>query len=60
MNHVWVRLALYTLATGAAAMGFGHFDAEAGTLTLNLNEIAMAVAGAGIFNAAVFAKWGVK
>ena len=43
-----------------AAAGLGTFDATAGTLTLNLNDIATAVAGAGAVNAIVFAIWGKK
>lgn len=60
MNAVYVRMALYTIAVMAAAAGFGTFDATAGTLTLNLNEMAAAIAAAGALNGAVFAVWGKK
>lgn len=60
MNPVYVRMALYTLAVMAASAGFGTFDAAAGTLTLNLNEMAAAIAAAGLVNGAVFAVWGKK
>jgi hypothetical protein len=60
VNPVYIRIALYTLATAATAAGLGTFDAEAGTLTLNLNDIAAAIAGAGFVNGAVFAIWGKK
>lgn len=55
-----VRMVIYTVAAFVAAMGFGAFDAEAGTLTLNLGEIAAAVGGAGILNAAVVSIWGKR
>lgn len=60
MNSVYIRMALYTLAVMAASAGFGSFDATAGTLTLNLNEMAAAIAAAGVLNGAVFAVWGKK
>lgn len=60
MNPVYIRLAVYALAGIIAAAGFGTFNPEAGTLTLDLNQIALAVPAALIFVGAVFAKWGTK
>jgi hypothetical protein len=60
MNPTYVRVAIYTVAALAAAAGFGKFDASAGTLTLDLNQIALAVAAGGAVNAAILAKWGKK
>ena len=60
MNPTYIRVAVYTLTAMAASAGLGTFDAEAGTLPLNLNEIATALAGAGVLNGAVFAIWGKK
>lgn len=60
MNPTYVRVAIYTVAALAAAAGFGEFDASAGTLTLNLNEITMAVVAGGALNAAILTKWGKK
>lgn len=60
MNSLTFRMILYTVATMAAAAGFGTFDAEAGTLTLNLNEIAASLAAAGGLNALVVWIWGTK
>lgn len=60
MNPVYIRMTLYTLAAMAAAIGFGTFDAEAGTLTLDLNQIGLALGGAGLVNGAIFAAFGKK
>lgn len=57
---IYIRLAVYAVAGLVAAAGFGTFDAEAGTLTLNLNEIVMALAAGGAISGAVFAKWGKR
>lgn len=60
MNPVYIRVALYVFSSMAAAAGFGTFDAEAGTLTLNLNEVAMALGAGGALSAAIFGIWGTK
>lgn len=60
MTALPIRMVLYTVAVMAAAAGFGTFDAEAGTLTLNLNEIAASLAAAGGLNAFVVWIWGTK
>jgi hypothetical protein len=60
MNPVFIRMVLYTVAMGLVAAGFGTFDAAAGTLTLKLDDIAVALAGAGVLNGLVFWKWGKK
>ena len=60
MNPVYIRVALYVVSSMAAAGGFGTFDPEAGTLTLNLDELALAVGAGGAVSAAVFAIWGKK
>lgn len=60
MNHLPIRMMLYTVAALAAAAGFGTFDPVAGTLTLDMNEIAMSLAAAATVNGLVFWRWGVK
>lgn len=60
MNPVYIRLALYTLAGSLAALGVGTFDAEAGTLTLDLNQMATVLAGSSVVTGVVFAIWGKK
>lgn len=60
MNPVYVRVLFYALAGILASAGFGTFDAEAGTLTLNLDQIGMAAGAALAAAGAVFAKWGTK
>lgn len=60
MNPVYIRMAIYSIAAMFAAAGLGVFDPAAGTLTLHLDDIGMAVAGAGLLNGAVFSLWGKK
>lgn len=60
MNPVYVRVLFYALAGIVASAGFGTFDAEAGTLTLNLDQLGAASAVAVGAAGAVFAKWGTK
>lgn len=60
MKALPIRMALYTGAALVAALGLGQFDAEAGTLTLHLNDIAEALAAAGAVNGLVWWKWGTK
>lgn len=60
MNPVYVRMAVYTVAAMVAALGFGTFNADAGTLTLDLNQIGLALAGAGVLNGALFTAFGKK
>lgn len=60
VNAVYIRMLLYTVAAVVAAVGFGTFDAAKGTLTLNLNEIALAISAAAAANGFVFWKWGKK
>lgn len=60
MNPVYIRVALYVVSSMAAAGGFGTFDPEAGTLTLRLDDVAMALGAGGAISAAVFAVWGKK
>lgn len=60
MNPVYIRLALYTLAGSMAALGVGNFDAASGTLTLDLNQMAIVLAGSSFVTGLVFAIWGKK
>lgn len=60
MNPVYIRMALYTLAGLVTAAGVGTFDAARGTLTFNLDDLALIVAGSGFINGVVFALWGKK
>jgi hypothetical protein len=60
VNPTYIRVALYVLSGMAAAAGFGTFDAEAGTLTLNLNEMALALAASSVVSGVIFGIWGKK
>lgn len=60
MNPVYLRMILYSIAATIAAAGLGVFDPAAGTLTLHLDDIGMAIAGAGLLNGVVFGVWGKK
>lgn len=60
MNPVYIRVAFYALAGFVAAVGFGTFDAEAGTLTLDLDDLSAAVAASSFLSAVVFGLWGKK
>ncbi|MDF3904709.1 MULTISPECIES: hypothetical protein [Paracoccus] len=60
MNPVYLRMALYTLAIVLSSLGIGTFDPEAGTFTIDLEQAAIALAGAGVLNALVFWRWGKK
>lgn len=55
---LFIRMAIYTLAAMAAAMGFGELDHATGKLTLDLEQIAVALASAGVINSAVVWLWG--
>lgn len=43
---VYVRMIIYALAAGAAALGIADFDPVAGTITFDLNSLSLAVGGA--------------
>lgn len=60
MNAVYIRLALYSVAGLVAATGLGTFDAVAGTLTLQLDDLAAALAASSLVTGIVFAVWGKK
>lgn len=60
MNAVYIRVALYMLAAPLAAAGLGTFDPTTGTLTLDLNQLALVLSGSSALTAAVFAVWGKK
>lgn len=60
MNPVYIRLVLYSLAGLVTATGLGTFDAATGTLTLQLDDIAVAVAASGVLTVGVFSVWGKK
>lgn len=60
MNPVYIRMVLYTLAGLLTAAGVGTFDATRGTLTFNLDDLAIIIAGSGLINGVVFAIWGKK
>jgi hypothetical protein len=46
---LFIRMTLYALSAGAAGYGIGSYDADAVTLTLNLDQLATAIGGAGTF-----------
>lgn len=60
MNPVYIRLALYSLAGLAAAAGLGTFDPAAGTLTLQLDDLAAAIGASSVLTGVIFAIWGKK
>lgn len=60
MNPVYLRLAFYSIAAIVAGAGLGDFDPTTGTLTMNLNDLAVALGGAGVLNLAVLHVWGKK
>jgi len=60
MNPVYLRLAFYSVSALLAAIGLAKFDAQAGTLTLNIDTVSSAIAGALAANMAVFKIWGKK
>lgn len=43
---LFIRMALYALSAGAAGYGIGTYDSAAGTLTLNLDQVASIIGGA--------------
>lgn len=60
MNPVYLRLAFYIIAPLVAAVGFGSYDAAAGTLTISVEGLGGAASVTGLLSTAIFAKWGTK
>lgn len=52
---LFVRMALYALSAGMAGYGIGTYDQGAGTFTLQLDQLAEVIAGAGAFVATFIA-----
>lgn len=46
---LFIRMALYALSAGLAGYGIGTYDAGAGTLTFQIDQLAEVIAGAGAF-----------
>ncbi len=46
---LFVRMALYALSAGMAGYGIGTYDAGAGTLTFQIDQLAEVIAGAVAF-----------
>ena len=44
-----IRMALYAVSSFLAGYGYAVYDAEAGTLTLNLDQIATFIVSAAVF-----------
>lgn len=44
-----IRMALYALSAGLAGYGIGTYDTDAGTLTLQLDQMAEVITGAATF-----------
>lgn len=59
-DPVYARIAVYGAAPMIAAAGFGTYDAEAGTLLLDLDQFVTALAVGGSVALNVFQKWGKK
>lgn len=49
MIGLTIRMALYFAGAWVASLGFGSFDAEAGTLTLQLEPLAEFLGGVAVF-----------
>ena len=60
MNPVYIRVILYFLAPVLAMLPGVEYDAATQTVILQLDTIAVGLAGAGVVAAGVFAKWGKK
>ena len=65
MQIVYVRLIAYVLSLlagmlPAAWAGFAAYDAAAGTITISVEGLAVALATAIAGSLAIFKKWGVK
>lgn len=64
-NLVYVRLVAYALSLlpgliPAAWIGFVSYNEAAGTVTISLEGLAMAIVSALAGSVAIFAKWGTK
>lgn len=60
MNSVYIRMVLYFIAPLVAMVpGITYNPADA-TVLIELNSVAVSLAGSAIFSAAVFKTWGVK
>ena len=60
MNPVYIRMVIYFIAPIIAMVPGVTYDASAQTVILDLNTIALGIAGSAAFTGAVFAKWGNK
>ena len=46
---LYIRMAVYALSALFAGQGLAIYDADAGTLTFQVEDIAVALGGAGVF-----------
>lgn len=60
MNPVYIRMMLYFLAPVVAMLPGVTYDAVAQTVILDIETIAIGLAGSALFTGAVFTKWGKK
>lgn len=62
MTPTILRVALYFVAPIIATLlpGVATYDADAQTITIGLDAMAVAIGGAGVVVAGVFAKWGKR
>ena len=60
MNPVYIRVFLYFIAPILAMLPGVTYDADAQTVILHLDTIAIGLAGSALLSGAVFAKWGKK
>lgn len=51
---LYIRMALYFLSSGAAALGIAAFDPEAGTITFDLKAVELLLGGLATFAATFF------
>ena len=52
---LYIRMALYAICAGLAGYGFASFDPAAGTVTIQVDEVAKMIAGAAGFIATFLA-----
>ena len=58
---VLIRMLIYVAASFLAGFGWAEFDSSMGTLTINLEQLTVAVVGlAGVVGTFVVGRWGAR
>lgn len=60
MNAVYIRMALYFLAPLAGMIPGVTYDSVSQVVTLDIDAVAMGLAGSALFTGAIFSIWGKK